>query len=196
MPADPATVYECWVSAERHAEMTGSAATSEATDGGTFTAWDGYITGTHRKLEPGKRIVQSWRTTEFPPAAPDSTVEIRLSKAPKGTKISVLQSDIPDGQADMYAEGWLKFYFDPMTRYFDSAKNTAPSSAKKGGGNKKAPAKKTPVKKAAARKSASKKSAKKTAVAKSAPKKKSVASKGRAKAASARKAPKKKAKGA
>ena len=131
-PADPATVYECWISAKRHAEMTGSSATSEAKKGGAFTAWDGYITGKHLLLEPGKRIVQAWRTSEFPNAAPDSTVEIRLSRVPKGTKLSLLQSDIPDGQSDMYAEGWLEHYFDPMTRYFQAGqkKSTAAKAAK------------------------------------------------------------------
>lgn len=110
--------------------MTGSSATSDAKKGGAFSAWDGYITGKHLVLEPGKRIVQAWRTTEFPPAAPDSTLEIRLSKVAKGTKLSLLQSDIPDGQSDMYAEGWLEYYFDPMTRYFDAEKKKAPPKPK------------------------------------------------------------------
>jgi hypothetical protein len=109
--------------------MTGSSATSEAKKGGAFTAWDGYITGRHLVLEPGRRIVQAWRTTEFPNSAPDSTVEIRLSKVAKGTKISLLQSDIPDGQSDMYAEDWLEHYFDPMTRYFEAEKKNAPKPA-------------------------------------------------------------------
>ena len=155
LPADPATVYECWVSAKRHAEMTGSSATSEAKKGGAFTAWDGYITGKHLLLEPGRRIVQAWRTTEFPSAAPDSTVEIRLSKVAKGTKISLLQSDIPDGQSEMYAEGWLEYYFDPMTRYFSAEKKTAkPKAAKK-------KTKRAPKKKAAKRKAIPKKKKKK-----------------------------------
>jgi uncharacterized protein YndB with AHSA1/START domain len=130
LPAEPATVYDCWITAKRHAEMTGSSATSEAKKGGTFTAWDGYITGKHLVLEPSTRIVQAWRTTEFPSSAPDSTVEIRLSKVPKGTKISLLQSDIPDGQSDMYAEGWIEYYFDPMTRYFEAEKKKAPEKPK------------------------------------------------------------------
>ncbi|HVW30804.1 MAG TPA: SRPBCC domain-containing protein [Polyangiaceae bacterium] len=159
LPADPATVYECWISAKRHAEMTGASATSDAKKGGAFTAWDGYITGKHLVLEPGKRIVQAWRTTEFPSAAPDSTVEIRLSKVAKGTKLSLLQSDIPDGQSDMYAEGWLEYYFDPMTRYFseqkkEPAKRPVKKSKrvpKKTAMKRKVPPKKTKKKKAAKR---------------------------------------------
>jgi uncharacterized protein YndB with AHSA1/START domain len=139
LPADPTSIYDAWISAKRHALMTGANATSEAKKGGAFTAWDGYISGTHLVLERGKRIVQAWRTTEFPSAAPDSTVEIRLSKVSKGTKMALLQSDIPDGQSEMYADGWLEYYFDPMTRYFAAELKGAPKKA----GPKKAAKKKT-----------------------------------------------------
>jgi hypothetical protein len=132
--------------------MTGSIATSEAKKGGEFTAWDGYITGKHLVLERGKRIVQAWRTKEFPNAAPDSTLEVRLSKVKKGTRIALLQSDIPDGQSEMYAEGWLERYFDPMTRYFEEHAKAAP---------KKAAPKKAAPKKAAPKKAAPKKAKKK-----------------------------------
>jgi uncharacterized protein YndB with AHSA1/START domain len=165
VPADPATVYECWVSATLHAEMTGSSATSEAKKGGAFTARDGYITGKHVVLEPGKRIVQAWRTTEFPSAAPDSTVEIRLSSVPKGTKISLLQSDIPDGQSDMYTEGWLEHYFDPMTRYFQAEKKKASKAPKPAPRAKSKKKKTTPKKKIAAKKTTPKKKTKRAASA-------------------------------
>lgn len=129
LSADPGTIYDAWVSEKLHTEMTGANATSEAREGGAFTAWNGYITGKHVELERGKRIVQAWRTTEFPAAAPDSTVEIRLSKVKKGTRIALLQSDIPDGQSDMYAEGWVQYYFDPMTRYFAARATSEPEKA-------------------------------------------------------------------
>lgn len=135
-------MYQAWITGTLHAEMTGAAATSEATKGGAFTAWNGYITGTHLVLEPGRRIVQKWRTTDFPSTAPDSTVEIRLSKAGKRARFTLLQSDIPDGQSDQYAEGWVSHYFDPMTTYFSNARRTRPktkTTAKKKTATKKRP---------------------------------------------------------
>jgi activator of HSP90 ATPase len=116
--ADPEDVYDAWISGKRHAEMTGSAATSEKRKGGSFTAWGGYISGKHLELGPGTRILQTWRTTEFPSNAPDSRLEVRLSKVPRGTQITLLQSGIPDGQGEMYTEGWQDHYFDPMNEYF------------------------------------------------------------------------------
>jgi activator of HSP90 ATPase len=163
--ASPDDVYEAWISGDLHAAMTGSAATSVKRKGGAFTAWDGYISGTHVELEPGKRILQSWRTKEFPDKAPDSVLEIRLARTGKATRITLLQSGIPDGQSDMYTDGWQKFYFDPMTVYFET--KTAPS--KKKAEHKVAPAK--TKKKNARPAKVTKKAAKKTAPAKPAAKK-------------------------
>ena len=45
--------------------MTGAAARIAGRVGAAYSAWDGYIAGKTLELAPGKRIVQSWRTTEF-----------------------------------------------------------------------------------------------------------------------------------
>jgi uncharacterized protein YndB with AHSA1/START domain len=65
LPADPTTIYSAWMSSEGHSAMTGAAASVDPAIGGAFTAWDGYIEGRTLSLEPGLRIVQSWRTSEF-----------------------------------------------------------------------------------------------------------------------------------
>ncbi len=99
--------------------MTGSEATVEPRINGRFTAWDGYIEGTTVELEPNKRIVQKWRTSDFPPNCPDSKIEIILEEVENGTRLTLIHSDIPEGQSDEYKKGWKEFYFDPMTRYFE-----------------------------------------------------------------------------
>src|SRR3954451_23338462 len=120
IPATPEGLYDAWLSGDSHAAMTGSPAASEERQGGTFTAWDGYITGKHLELEPGRRLVQAWRTREFPDKSPPSRLEIRFSKVPQGnaTRVTLLQSDIPDGQSEMYSETWQDNYFEPIARYF------------------------------------------------------------------------------
>jgi activator of HSP90 ATPase len=98
--------------------MTGSTAKVEPRAGGTFTAWDGYITGKTLELKPYSRIVQAWRTSEFPDESPDSRLEIILEAAKKGTKLTLIHSKIPDDQADSYEGGWEDNYFKPMKEYF------------------------------------------------------------------------------
>ena len=119
IPAPPERVYEAWLQADLHAQMTGTDATSEPRAGGAFTAWDGYIEGTHLELEPGKRIVQSWRTMDFPDDAPDSRLEITLVASGGGTLLTLAHSDLPDGSGDDYRTGWEDHYFQPMTGYFN-----------------------------------------------------------------------------
>lgn len=118
MPASAERIYKAWLNSEEHAAFTGSAARIDPAVGGTFSAWDGYITGKNTQLEPYTRIIQSWRTTEFPEQAPDSRLEILLKTVPEGTKITLKHSQIPEGQAEEYRQGWEEFYFSPMQAYF------------------------------------------------------------------------------
>ena len=111
-------VYEAWLSSDEHAAMTGGAAQIDRTVGGKFSAWDGYITGTTLELEPSRRIVQSWRTVEFPTGAPDSRLEIVLDDTADGTRLTLKHSDIPAGQGSTYESGWVDNYFEPMKDYF------------------------------------------------------------------------------
>ena len=86
--------------------------------GGKFKAWDGYIFGSTLELEPDQRIVQAWRTSEFPDNAPDSRLEILLEKVTEGTKVTLIHNDMPEDQIDSYRQGWEDFYFKPMKEYF------------------------------------------------------------------------------
>ena len=118
IPATPEQIYQAWLSSKGHSAMTGSPAEVEARVKGKFTAWDGYIFGETLELKPNQRILQAWRTTEFPEGSPDSRVEILLEAVKGGTKITINHSNIPKGQAEDYKQGWQDFYFKPMKEYF------------------------------------------------------------------------------
>jgi uncharacterized protein YndB with AHSA1/START domain len=118
LPASPAAVYEAWLNAEEHSAFTGAQATAEPGVGGQFTAWDGYIAGTTIELDTGRRIVQRWRTTEFPPESPDSLLEIVFEPVQGGTRLTLHHSELPEGSAPVYEKGWRDFYFTPMREYF------------------------------------------------------------------------------
>lgn len=119
MPAPPEKVFRAWLSSEGHTGMTGSTARVEPRVGGSFTAWDGYISGRTAALKPYTRILQDWRTSEFPEDAPDSQIEILLEPAEGGTKLTLTHRNIPEGQAESYKSGWDESYFQPMRAYFE-----------------------------------------------------------------------------
>ncbi len=118
LPCTPETVFRAWLSSEGHTAMTGSPARVEPRVGGAFTAWDGYISGRTSELKPYTRIVQAWRTTEFPEDCADSRIELLLEPVEGGTKLTLTHSNIPEGQAASYKEGWDESYFQPMKEYF------------------------------------------------------------------------------
>jgi activator of HSP90 ATPase len=111
-------IYKAWLSSEGHSAITGSPAKVEGMVDGNFVAWDGYIQGMFLELEENKRILQAWRTAEFPAEAEDSIVEITLQENHGKTKLTLKHSNIPEGQAEGYKSGWDDFYFNPMKKYF------------------------------------------------------------------------------
>jgi len=148
LPASPAALYEAFLDPALHAAMTGSPARGEGRVGRSFEAWEGYISGKHLTLEEDARIVQSWRTTEFPVDAPDSTLELVFEGSDSETRLTINHSGLPDGTSAAYREGWREYYFEPMRRYFetvhDGAIDEAPAK-KKAAVKKKPVAKKKPV---------------------------------------------------
>jgi uncharacterized protein YndB with AHSA1/START domain len=118
LPASPRQVYDAWLNGDDHSAFTGGEAIVDPKLGGKFTAWDGYIEGTNLELEPHKRIVQAWRTTDFPEGASDSRLEVLLTEAGGGTLLTLVHTDIPDGQGPNYEQGWVDYYFESMQEFF------------------------------------------------------------------------------
>ncbi len=119
IPARAERVFSAWLDPAEHAKMTGGAATDEGA--GAFSAWDGYITGRTLSSAPHQKIVQAWRTTEFPDGAPDSKLTVLLDPATGGTRLTLVHENLPDGQGDAYEQGWQEHYFAPMQAHFSSA---------------------------------------------------------------------------
>lgn len=111
-------IYYAWMDSKSHSAFTGSSAQIDNRVGGLFTAWDGYISGQTLEMQPFRRIVQNWRTTEFPDDSPDSRLEIIIVEVAGGTKVELRHSNIPSGQGENYRQGWEEFYFKPMREYF------------------------------------------------------------------------------
>lgn len=112
-------VYEAWLDSAKHAAFTGDTAEIQSGVGGEFNIAGGYITGKTLELKPFSRIVQAWRTTEFPEDAPDSRLEITLEDTPGGCSLVLDQSNLPPEQVDSYKSGWVEYYFHPLIRYFN-----------------------------------------------------------------------------
>jgi len=118
VPRSPQEVYDAWLDSKTHTKMTGAKAKVSAEVGGAFVAWDGYISGRNLELEPGKRILQAWRTAEFADSEGDSQVEILFKPTKGGTKLTLRHTKLPP-HGETYRQGWIDNYFEPMKAYFD-----------------------------------------------------------------------------
>lgn len=116
-PVKPEEIYRAWLDSKLHGAMTGGEAFCSNKEGAEFSAWYGYITGSNQKLTLNTEIVQQWRTTEFKDTDEDSLINLTLQEVPKGTKITLVHTNIPEGQPD-YKQGWVDYYFTPMKAYF------------------------------------------------------------------------------
>lgn len=121
LPVTPQQVFAAWLDAQSHAAFTGSPASISPEPGAAFTTWDGYISGRNLELDPPRRILQSWRTTDFPPDDPDSRLEILITARPGGSLLTLKHTDLPEGSSSEYRQGWLEYYFEPLSAYFASA---------------------------------------------------------------------------
>jgi uncharacterized protein YndB with AHSA1/START domain len=143
IPASAQEIYDAWLDSHAHSQMTGGEASMTDEVGAEVTAWNGYITGRNLALVPAERIVQAWRTTKFTDEHEDSIITLTLEEVDDGTLLTLVHSNVPDGQTSYEGGGWQQHYFEPMKAYF----------SKPAGSGRKAKAAKPKAKPKAAKKS-------------------------------------------
>jgi uncharacterized protein YndB with AHSA1/START domain len=112
--ASPEVVYRALTDGKTHAAFTGAVAKIGAKVGGTFSVWNGHIRGKILELVPGEKIVQAWRAKDFPNEYPDSNLEIRLTPESGGTKLRLLQTNVPEAQVETYHSSWQNRYWQRL----------------------------------------------------------------------------------
>ncbi len=132
IPATPQRIFSAWMDSAEHSAFTGDEAIVVPEVGGEHQSAGGYIKGRTLELNEGSRIVQSWRTTEFPAESPDSRVEITLEPTLGGTLVTLLHTDIPVGQGDRYRQGWNEYYLSRLKTYFADSEPTLETKAPPG----------------------------------------------------------------
>ena len=118
--ASPQAIYDAWLDSEGHTKMTGSLAHASPNNGDSFDAWDGYISGRNIELEPGKRIVQSWRGSSYKDSDEDSQIEVLFNAVAGGTNVTLTHTNVQDDQAS-HEPGWTTHYFEPMQKHFSES---------------------------------------------------------------------------
>ena len=109
----PHVIYEMLMDSRKHAKLTGERARISRKIGEKFTAYDGYISGVNLDLVPNKKIVQSWRGSDWPEGH-YSRVTFSLQKVKNGTRLTFRQSGVPEKYYGDISQGWRDYYWTPM----------------------------------------------------------------------------------
>ena len=114
--ATPAKVYRALMDAVEHAKFTGEPAEISGDAGGTFSVYGGKVLGRNIELVADKRIVQAWRTADWPEGV-FSIARFELSAEGNKTKLVFDQAGAPDAAVPHLETGWHNMYWNKIHQY-------------------------------------------------------------------------------
>lgn len=117
--AAPAKVFGALMNSKKHSQFTGARARISRKVGGTFACYDNYIAGVNLALQPGKFIVQAWRSRNWP-AETWSIISIKLSKlSGNRTRLAFTHIGVPSNDYRQKNRGWHTHYWEPLKRFLE-----------------------------------------------------------------------------
>jgi len=111
--ATPHEVYEALMDSRKHSKFTGAKASISRKIGGKFKAYGDYISGVNLDLVPDKKIIQSWRGSDWTKGH-YSKVTFSLKKVKNGTRLTFRQSGLPEKYYKDINQGWRDYYWKAM----------------------------------------------------------------------------------
>lgn len=126
LPANPREVYDVLLDPERHGEAVGTKVWISKHRGGKFSAGDGSQWGEILDLVPGRRIVQTWRSSAWRERDEDSVVILTLERVKEGSDLTILQAQVPNDLAAAVKEEWEERYGERLRSYLQARKAKAP----------------------------------------------------------------------
>jgi len=111
--ATPHEIYEALMDSRKHSKFTEAKASISRKIGGKFKAYGDYISGVNLDLVPDKKIIQSWRGSDWAKGH-YSKVTFSLKKVKNGTRLTFRQSGLPEKYYKDINQGWRDYYWKPM----------------------------------------------------------------------------------
>ena len=113
--SSPHEIYEAFMDSKKHSKFTESKAKVNREIGGSFSIFEGSLSGKNVELIQDKKIVQTWRGDgENWPKGYYSTITLILEPIDQGTLIKFTQIDIPEASYESVKEGWETHYWGPL----------------------------------------------------------------------------------
>ena len=109
-------LYEAIMDSRKHAKFIGAPAKISAKVGGKFTAYGGSLEGENLELRPNKKIVQTWRSNDWPAGHYSRATFTFVPVGGRKTRMTFTQSGIPEGHFEDIKQGWITYYWEPLAR--------------------------------------------------------------------------------
>jgi activator of HSP90 ATPase len=121
--ATPAKLYELFMDSAKHAAATGAPAKISRKPGGKWTAFGGMLLGKNLVIIPNRMIVQTWRSSEWKKADPDSILVVTFEKfSDGGAKVDLVHVGVPEYDHAGVTQGWVKYYWESWKAYLAARK--------------------------------------------------------------------------
>ncbi|OAA51688.1 Aha1 domain family [Metarhizium rileyi] len=114
-------MYQTFVDPQRLAAFTRSPPKlfEGAHKGGKFELFGGNVSGEYLELEPGKKIVQSWRLSQWPAGHfSELHIDFDQNNVDHVTLMSVQWKGVPVGQEEVTKRNWLEYYVKSIKQTF------------------------------------------------------------------------------
>lgn len=116
-PVPAETLFHMYLDPTEHEAITGSPVQIAINPGAKFSAFDGALSGKILAIVAPHLIVQSWRSKEFKPSDPDSTLVLSFTSQDGTGRIDLVHINVPDHDLDAVSEGRDQFYWIPWREY-------------------------------------------------------------------------------
>jgi activator of HSP90 ATPase len=117
LPAPAAELYRMYLDPKRHAAITGSPVKIGARRGSPFRAFNGALSGKVLYTQPGRMIVQTWRSTGFGARDIDSTLILTFWPQGRSGRIQLVHANVADRDVRGVTKGWRTYYWTPWRTY-------------------------------------------------------------------------------
>ncbi|MHA2289556.1 MAG: SRPBCC family protein [Promethearchaeota archaeon] len=115
----PHEIYEVFMDSKKHSKLTESKSIVSREVGGSFSIYEGALSGKNVELIQDRKIVQTWRGNgENWSKGYYSTITLVLEPVDQGTLIKFTHTEIPEGAYESVKEGWTTYYWDPLKEMF------------------------------------------------------------------------------
>lgn len=111
-------LYNLYMNAKLHSEVTGAPAEISKKAGEAFKALGGQVKGKTIHVLANKMVVQTWRAKGWDRKAPDSVLTLSFQDVEDGAEVQVVHALVPDDQITALKKLWNDSYWKPWKAHF------------------------------------------------------------------------------